>query len=154
MTVSPMGRATDRVEGPLKVTGRAPYAADYAPAGLVHGHLVLATIARGSVRSMDISRAEAAPGVIGHALLESDPLEPDGRFAAANMADYLVPVHADIPEIDVHWLDQPDPNVSEFGGRGLGELGMVGSAAAIGNAVFNATGIGVRDLPITVDKLL
>jgi xanthine dehydrogenase YagR molybdenum-binding subunit len=64
MTVSPIGRATDRVEGPLKVTGGAPYAADHHHAGLVHGHLVLATIGRGTVRSMDVSRAEAAPGVI------------------------------------------------------------------------------------------
>ncbi|AHH98986.1 xanthine dehydrogenase family protein molybdopterin-binding subunit [Kutzneria viridogrisea] len=91
---------------------------------------------------------------IGHALLEADPIEPDGRFAAASMADYLVPVHADTPEIDVHWLDRPDPHISEFGARGLGEIGLVSSAAAIGNAVFNATGIRVHDLPITIDKLL
>ncbi|MBB4679407.1 xanthine dehydrogenase family protein molybdopterin-binding subunit [Crossiella cryophila] len=91
---------------------------------------------------------------IGHALLEADPIEPDGRFAAANLADYLVPVHADTPEIDVHWLDRPDPHISEFGARGLGEIGLVSAAAAIGNAVFNATGIRVHDLPITLDKLL
>ncbi|MFD7666845.1 xanthine dehydrogenase family protein molybdopterin-binding subunit [Streptomyces sp. NPDC059788] len=91
---------------------------------------------------------------IGHALLEADPIGPEGRFAAASMADYLVPVHADTPEIDVHWLDRPDPHISEFGARGLGEIGLVGSAAAIGNAVFNATGVRVHDLPITIDKLL
>ncbi|MEV0282136.1 hypothetical protein AB0I22_37990 [Streptomyces sp. NPDC050610] len=70
------------------------------------------------------------------------------------MADYLVPVHADTPAIDVHWLDRPDPHISEFGARGLGEIGLVGSAAAIGNAVSNTTGIRVHDLPITIDKLL
>ncbi|MCK2238951.1 MULTISPECIES: xanthine dehydrogenase family protein molybdopterin-binding subunit [unclassified Crossiella] len=91
---------------------------------------------------------------IGHALLEADPIEPDGRFAAASLADYLVPVHADTPEIDVHWLDRPDPHISEFGAKGLGEIGLVSAAAAIGNAVYNATGIRVHDLPITLDKLL
>ncbi|MBP2337230.1 xanthine dehydrogenase YagR molybdenum-binding subunit [Saccharothrix coeruleofusca] len=91
---------------------------------------------------------------IGHALLEADPIEPDGRFAAASMADYLVPVHADTPEIDVHWLDRPDPHISESGVRGLGEIGMISAAAAIGNAVYNATGVRVHDLPITLDKLL
>jgi xanthine dehydrogenase YagR molybdenum-binding subunit len=111
----------------------------------------------GTVVNAKATRSQLAGGIIwgiGHALLESDPIEPDGRYAAANMADYLVPVHADIPEIDVHWLDRPDPNLSEFGGRGVGELSTVGSAAAIGNAVFNATGIRVHELPITVDKLL
>ncbi len=91
---------------------------------------------------------------IGHALLESDPIERNGRFAAATLADYLVPVHADTPDIDVHWLDRPDPHISELGAKGLGEIGLVSTAAAIGNAVFNATGVRVRDLPITLDKLL
>ena len=111
----------------------------------------------GRVVNAKAARSQLVGGIIwglGHALLEGDPLEPDGRYAAANMADYLVPVHADIPEIDVHWLDRPDPELSEFGGRGLGEVSTVGAAAAIGNAVFNATGIRVHDLPITIDKLL
>lgn len=111
----------------------------------------------GTVVNAKAARSQLVGGIIwglGHALLEGDPLEPDGRYAAANMAEYLVPVHADIPEIDVHWLDHPDPHLSEFGGRGLGEISTVGAAAAIGNAVFNATGIRVRDLPITIDKLL
>lgn len=111
----------------------------------------------GTVVNAKAARSQLVGGIIwglGHALLENDPIEPDGRYAAANMADYLVPVHADIPQIDVHWLDHPDPQISEFGGRGLGEISTVGSAAAIGNAVFNATGIRVRDLPITIDKLL
>ncbi|MBM2619413.1 xanthine dehydrogenase family protein molybdopterin-binding subunit [Actinoplanes sp. LDG1-06] len=111
----------------------------------------------GTVINARTARSQLIGGIIwgiGGALLESDPIEPDGRYAAANMADYLVPVNADVPAIDVHWLDHPDPQVSEVGARGLGELGNVGSAAAVGNAVFNATGIRVRDLPITLDKLL
>jgi xanthine dehydrogenase YagR molybdenum-binding subunit len=66
----------------------------------------------------------------------------------------MVPVNADIPDIDVHWLDRPDTVLSEFGAKGLGEIGTVASAAAVGNAVFNATGRRVRDLPITLDKLV
>ncbi|WP_291407718.1 hypothetical protein [Actinophytocola sp.] len=77
-----------------------------------------------------------------------------GRIANANLADYLIPVNADIPGIGVRFLDHPDPNVSAVGARGLGELGTIGSAAAIANAVQHATGIRVRDLPITPDKLL
>lgn len=93
---------------------------------------------------------------IGHALAEADPLmeERTGRLACADLGEYLVPVHADIPPIDVHWLDHPDTVYSDFGARGLGELGTVGSATAVANAVYNATGSRVRDLPTTLDKLL
>ncbi|WP_033344961.1 xanthine dehydrogenase family protein molybdopterin-binding subunit [Catenuloplanes japonicus] len=111
----------------------------------------------GTVINARTARSQFIGGIIwgiGHALLEADPIEPDGRYAAATMADYLVPVNADIPDIDVHWLGYPDPHISESGARGLGELGTVASAAAVGNAVYNATGIRVHDLPITLDKLL
>jgi xanthine dehydrogenase YagR molybdenum-binding subunit len=91
---------------------------------------------------------------IGHALLEGTPVEDTGRFANANFADYLLPVNADVPALDVHFLDHPDPNFPPNGGRGIGELGLVGAAAAIGNAVYHATGKRIRELPITLDKLL
>ncbi len=92
---------------------------------------------------------------LGHALLEEVNVEPDtGRIANANLADYLVPVAADIPEPEVLFLGYPDTNFTAAGIRGLGELGCVGSAAAIANAVYHATGTRVRDLPITADKLL
>ena len=65
----------------------------------------------------------------------------------------LVPVHLDVPEIDVMWTDTPDRQ-APLGARGIGEIGITGTAAAIANAVFNATGKRVRDLPITLDKLL
>jgi xanthine dehydrogenase YagR molybdenum-binding subunit len=64
-----------------------------------------------------------------------------------------VPAHADIPDIDVIWTDIPDPH-TPMGARGVGEIGITGTAAAVANAVFNATGVRVRDLPITLDKLL
>jgi xanthine dehydrogenase YagR molybdenum-binding subunit len=91
---------------------------------------------------------------IGHALLEGMPVEASGRFAATNLADYLLPVHPDVPAVEVHFLDHPDPHFPPLGARGLGELGLVGAAAAVGNAVYHATGTRVRDLPITLDKLL
>ncbi|WP_369794626.1 xanthine dehydrogenase family protein molybdopterin-binding subunit [Kutzneria sp. 744] len=92
---------------------------------------------------------------IGGALLEDSRVEPDtGRYAGANMAAYLVPVNADIPPVDVRFLDHPDTVFSPLGARGIGELGIVGVAGAVANAVHNATGRRVRDLPITLDKLL
>lgn len=75
-------------------------------------------------------------------------------MACANLGDYLVPVNADVPFIDATFLDGDDPDFSDVGARGVGELGTVGAAAAIGNAVFNATGIRIRDLPIHPEKLL
>ena len=77
-----------------------------------------------------------------------------GRIVTRNLADYLVPVHADIPEIEVEFLDKPDPHINALGMRGLGEIGITGVAAALANAVFHATGKRVRDLPITLDKLI
>lgn len=77
-----------------------------------------------------------------------------GRISNANLADYLLPVNADTVEMDVHFLDHPDPAISSTGARGIGELGTVGAGAAYANAVFNATGKRIRSLPITADKLL
>lgn len=92
---------------------------------------------------------------IGHALLEDDPIDvKTGRMGAGNLADYMVAVNADIPTLDVHWLDKPDPVLTEYGLKGAGEVGTVGAAAAVGNAIYNATGVRVRDLPITLDKLI
>ena len=70
-----------------------------------------------------------------------------------SLAEYHVPVHLDVPEIDVTWTDIPDPQ-APLGARGIGEIGITGTAAAIANAVFNVTGKRVRDLPIALDKLL
>ncbi|MGE7991073.1 xanthine dehydrogenase family protein molybdopterin-binding subunit [Pseudomonas sp. NPDC089554] len=71
-----------------------------------------------------------------------------------NYAEYAVPVHADMPEVDVILLDYPDYRLNEFGARGIGEIGATGLAAAVANAVFHATGKRVRELPITLDKLM
>lgn len=91
---------------------------------------------------------------IGMALSEQTLIDPrNGRNMSVGLDSYYVPVHADIPPIDVAWLDQPDPTMP-LGIIGLGEVGMTGAAAAIANAGFHATGRRVRDLPITLDKLL
>ncbi|WP_287980807.1 xanthine dehydrogenase family protein molybdopterin-binding subunit [Sphingomonas sp.] len=76
-----------------------------------------------------------------------------GRVMNPSLAEYHVPVHMDVPEIDVIWTDLPDPH-APMGARGIGEIGITGVGAAIANAVYNATGTRVRDLPITLDKLL
>jgi xanthine dehydrogenase YagR molybdenum-binding subunit len=77
-----------------------------------------------------------------------------GRAVIRDLADYHVPVHADVPDIDVVMVEEDDPHVNEIGAKGIGEIGITGIVAAIANAVFHATGRRVRDLPITLDKLL
>lgn len=91
---------------------------------------------------------------VGLALTEETWLdERSGRIMNPTLADYHVPAHLDVPEIEVMWTGIPDPR-SPLGARGIGEIGITGVAAAVANAVFNATGKRVRDLPITLDKLL
>lgn len=112
----------------------------------------------GRILSAKTARSQFIGGIvfgIGAALLEQ--LEYDrvhGQPVNSDLASYLVPVHADVPEIDVSWIDEPDYNFNSMGCRGIGEIGITGVAAAIGNAVYHATGRRVRDLPITPDKLL
>jgi xanthine dehydrogenase YagR molybdenum-binding subunit len=91
---------------------------------------------------------------IGAALTEETQVDPrTGRVVNAGLADYHVPVQADVPGIDVSYLDEPDPT-TPLGLLGVGEVGITGVAAAVANAVHHATGVRVRELPITVDRLL
>jgi xanthine dehydrogenase YagR molybdenum-binding subunit len=91
---------------------------------------------------------------IGAALSEATIFdERSGRIMNPSLAEYQVPVHADIPDIDVIWLDEPD-TLAPMGGKGIGEISITGVAAAIANAVYNATGKRIRELPITPDKVL
>jgi len=92
---------------------------------------------------------------VGIALMEEGILDHRyGRYANNDLANYHVPVNADIPEVDVIFIDKPDPILDPLGAKGLGEIGLVGFSAAIANAVYHATGKRIRDLPITPDKLI
>ncbi|PTB22404.1 acylaldehyde oxidase [Trinickia symbiotica] len=92
---------------------------------------------------------------IGAALEEESALDPRyGRFVNGNLAEYHVPVNGDIGTIDVMVLDVPDTNFNPLGARGIGEIGITGIVAAVANGVYHATGVRVRDLPITLDKVM
>jgi xanthine dehydrogenase YagR molybdenum-binding subunit len=92
---------------------------------------------------------------ISFALFEHSILDArSGRFLNANLAEYHVPVNADIGQIDVNFIGAPDLNFNPLGVRGIGEIGITGAAGAVCNAVYHATGQRVRDLPITLDRLL
>lgn len=112
----------------------------------------------GRVINSKTARSQILGGVvwgIGMALMEESVVDrKTGRFVTTNLADYRIPVNADVPEIEVHFIDKPDLELNPLGARGLGEIGMTGVAAAIANAVYHATGKRVRDLPITPEKLL
>jgi xanthine dehydrogenase YagR molybdenum-binding subunit len=77
-----------------------------------------------------------------------------GRFMNHNYAEYHVPVNADVRDIEVIFVDEHDEKVSPIGVKGLGEIGIVGTAAAIANAIHHATGKRIREMPITIDKIL
>lgn len=91
---------------------------------------------------------------VGMALMEETQFdERKGRIMNPSLAEYHVPVHMDIPEIEVMWTDIPDPH-APMGARGIGEIGITGTSAAVVNAIYNACGKRVRDLPVMLDKLL
>src|SRR5438105_3201812 len=92
---------------------------------------------------------------IGMALLEHTTYDPqNGAPINSNLADYTMAVHADVPPLDVHFLDYPDKEINPLGARGIGEIGLAGIAAAITAATHHATGVRIRELPITIDKLI
>ena len=92
---------------------------------------------------------------IGMALLEHTTYDPqNGAPINSNLADYIVAVNADVPKLDVHFLDFPDKEINQLGARGIGEIGLAGIAAAITSAAYHATGVRVRELPIRIEDLL
>ncbi|SEM98820.1 xanthine dehydrogenase YagR molybdenum-binding subunit [Sphingomonas gellani] len=111
----------------------------------------------GRILNPKTARSQFRGGIImglGMALMEETQFdERNGRIMNPSLAEYHVPVHLDVPEIDVIWTDIPDPH-TPMGAHGIGEIGITGVAAAVANAVYNATGRRVRDLPITLDKLI
>jgi xanthine dehydrogenase YagR molybdenum-binding subunit len=92
---------------------------------------------------------------IGMALLEHTTYDPqNGAPINSNLADYIMAVNADVPKLDVHFLDYPDKEINQLGARGIGEIGLAGIAAAITAAVHHATGVRVRELPVRIENLL
>ena len=92
---------------------------------------------------------------VSFALHEESHIDPVyGRTANENLAEYHVPVNADIGVLDVTCLNIPDTKFQPLGGRGIGEIGITGAAAAVANAIYNATGKRVREYPITPDKIM
>lgn len=118
---------------------------------------VLGSFDCGRILNPKTARSQFRGGIImglGMALMEETQFdERKGRIMNPSLAEYHVPVHLDVPEIDVIWTDIPDPH-TPMGAHGIGEIGITGVAAAVANAVYNATGKRVRDLPLTLDKLL
>jgi xanthine dehydrogenase YagR molybdenum-binding subunit len=112
----------------------------------------------GRILNAKTARSQAIGGVvfgISMALLEATLRDPrNGAIVNDNFADYHIPVNADIPPIDVKFVEEPDYTFNPLGVRGVGEIGIVGVAAAIANAVYHASGVRVRDLPILPEKLL
>ncbi len=119
---------------------------------------VVTVINCGRVVTAKLGRSQIIGGVvmgIGMALTEATEYDPKtGMPVNPNLAEYHVPTNADIPQIDVHFVGEPDFAFNPIGARGIGEIGITGIAAAVANAVYHATGKRVRDLPITPDKLI
>jgi xanthine dehydrogenase YagR molybdenum-binding subunit len=119
---------------------------------------MLAVCAAGRILNPKSARSQVIGAMTmgaGAALMEELAIDKGrGFFVNHDLASYEVPVHADIPHQDVIFLDETDPISSPMKAKGVGELGICGVGAAVANAIYNATGVRVRDYPITLDKLL
>jgi len=126
--------------------------------GTVHIDKIVSVMDIGKVMNLKTAKNQIMGGAIfgiGMALMEETQYDPnDGRVVTHDLAQYLVPVHADMPEFEIQFIDKPDLIISPIGARGIGEIGITGLPAAIANAVYNATGKRIRNLPITPDKLI
>ncbi|HKX60652.1 MAG TPA: xanthine dehydrogenase family protein molybdopterin-binding subunit [Verrucomicrobiae bacterium] len=126
--------------------------------GAIRVTRIVSAIAAGRILNPKTARSQIMGGIvwgIGMALEEESVIDQNfGRFMNHNLAEYHVPVNADVQGIDVIFMEERDSIVNPLGAKGVGELGLVGVAAAIANAVFHATGRRIRELPITLDKLL
>jgi xanthine dehydrogenase YagR molybdenum-binding subunit len=126
--------------------------------GVIHVPRIVGAYSVGKIMNAKLARSQLEGGIVwglGEALFEASMLdERYGRIVNGNLAEYHVPVNADVQSIEVDFVEEDDQVFSPLGGRGIGEIGITGVAAAVANAVFHATGRRVRDLPITLDKLI
>ncbi|MGY4979509.1 xanthine dehydrogenase family protein molybdopterin-binding subunit [Streptomyces sp. 900105755] len=126
--------------------------------GEVRVRRLLGVYAAGHILNSRTARSQFVGAMtmgLGMALTEGSTVDAaHGDFAEADLAAYHIPAHADVPDIEAHWIDEDDPHLNPVGGKGIGELGVVGTPAAIGNAVHHATGIRFRTLPLTPDRIL
>jgi xanthine dehydrogenase YagR molybdenum-binding subunit len=143
---------------------QASFGAHFAEVGVdsataeVRIRRMLSVAAAGRIINPVTARSQCLGGMtmgIGAALMEEQVIDPRyGFFVNHDFAEYQVPVHADIPDLDVHFLAELDEKSSPIKGKGVGELGICGVGAAVANAVYNACGVRVRDYPLTMDKIL
>ncbi|MER6186155.1 xanthine dehydrogenase family protein molybdopterin-binding subunit [Streptomyces sp. NPDC001652] len=143
---------------------RHAYGAHFAEVGVdtvtgeVRVRRLLGVYAAGRILNARTARSQFIGGMtmgLGMALTEGSTMDAAfGDFTEADLAAYHVPVHADVPAVEAHWIDEDDPHLNPMGSKGIGEIGIVGTAAAIGNAVHHATGVRYRELPLTPDRVL
>ena len=118
----------------------------------------LSTFAAGRILNEKTARSQCIGGIVfgvGAALTEELVHDPrTGKIVNRDLAEYHIPVHADVPQIEILFLPERDPFANPLQSKGIGELGISGAGAAVANAVYNATGVRVRDFPVTLDKLL
>ncbi|KIZ16204.1 xanthine dehydrogenase family protein molybdopterin-binding subunit [Streptomyces natalensis] len=126
--------------------------------GLARVRRMVGAFAPGRVLNAKTARSQLMGGMLwglGQALLEANAMDPHrGRWVASSLGEYLVPVNADAPEVDIELIEVADKVVNPLGVKGVGEVGQVGAAAAIANAIHHATGRRIRKLPITIEDLL
>ncbi len=164
---APDGVYREAASGPAADQGawdRRSYGAQFAEVGVdtvtgeVRVRRMLGVYAAGRILNAKTARSQLTGGMIwgvGAALTEGNYPDPRyGSFVSQDLASYLAPTHADIGELEAIMLDEEDPKANPLGAKGVGELGIAGSPAAIVNAVHNACGLRVRDYPVTPDKVL
>ncbi|WP_413760277.1 xanthine dehydrogenase family protein molybdopterin-binding subunit [Streptomyces sp. MMBL 11-3] len=126
--------------------------------GEVRARRLLSVFAAGRILNARTARSQFIGGMtmgLGMALTEGSTMDAaSGDFTESDLASYHVPVHADVPDLEAHWIEEDDPHLNPMGSKGVGEIGIVGTAAAVGNAVHHATGVRFRELPLTPDRVL
>jgi xanthine dehydrogenase YagR molybdenum-binding subunit len=154
---------TEEIEGDEKLARHA-FGAQFCEArvnvatGEVRIPRMLGVFACGRILNPLTARSQFIGGMtqgISMALHEESVLDLEfGDYLNHDLAQYRVPVNADVRDIEAHWIEEDDPHLNPMGSKGIGEIGIVGAAAAIGNAVFHATGVRFRELPIRPDRVL